>query len=246
MPANKPGSDSVSPEHSSEAQAVAEEFKDYAYTVAHDLSGPARSMVEFSKLLTSEHAGDLSDEALEYLSIIIENGVKLAQMMDALIDYSRLNTTAKPFSRVHCDRLLADCREILKDKIDQTGATLEIGTLPDVQADAHQLKQLFLLLLDNAFKFHEAGRSPVIHVSAVTDKDGIRFCISDNGIGIEPEFHERIFKLFCRLQSGNENSGTGIGLALAKKIIHRHHGSIWCESVPNKGTSIFFTLPAPN
>lgn len=228
-----------------DAGAIAAEFKEYAYSVSHDLSAPVRAMVEFSKLLKAEHASSISDEGREYLSMIIENGVKMQMMMDGLLQYSRLNTMAKPFSNVDVGKILEDCQVILKPQITTSKARLEIGQMPIIHADAEQLMQVFLALLENALKFQPEGGSPYIKISASETENFWQFAIADNGIGIAPQFQQKILKIFQRLHADDAYSGVGIGLTLAQKIILRHGGRIWCEPHSPQGTLFCFTMAKP-
>lgn len=226
------------PEHD-----IAQEFKDYAYIVSHDLGAPVRAMVEFSKLLAGERGSQLSDEAREFLSIIVENGVHLQNMMSALLDYSRLDTMAKPYTKVDCNMVVKFCQNQLQGVIAAKKAALDIGPLPVIDADAEQITKLFAALLDNALKFQAEGARPEIKVR-VEDKSGYwQFSVSDNGIGIDARHMEKIFKLFQRLHSQEEYPGCGAGLTLAQKIVHRHHGVIACTSQSGKGSTFTFTLP---
>ncbi len=227
---------------SPDAQEIAREFREYAYNVSHDLSAPVRGMVEFSRLLSTDQADVLSKDGKLYLALIIENGEKLYHMMDGLLAYSRLNT-ANPFSDVDCNLLLKNCL-IVWDKIDTIYSSItEIVSLPVVNADAEQIMQLFMILLDNAFKFHLPGSKPYIRVSAQRQAQEWCFSIADNGIGIDPAFGQRIFKLFQRLHTDREYPGIGAGLALAQKIVHHHGGKIWFEPTPRQGTTFLFTIP---
>ena len=227
-----------------DAEKIAQEFKQFAYTVSHDLSTPLRGIVEFSKLLKTEAQESLNGEAKEYLALIVESGEKMQAMMAGLLDYSRLNTMRKPATRVNCNSILSDCQVVLRDKIQASKCTLDIAALPTITADAEQLMQLFLLLLDNALKFHATDIAPYIAVSAEHIEDEWQFLVNDNGIGIETQFHTRIFKPFQRLHGEDEYQGVGMGLTLAQKIVERHGGRIWVESNPQQGVSFIFTMPA--
>ncbi len=223
--------------------AIAEEFKQYAYSVSHDLSAPVRAMVAFSQLLTNEHKEVLDEEGQQYLDIIIENGKKLQAMMDALLQYSRLNTTAKPFADVDADLLLQECREAMAKKLSATGAQFEIGTMPTVCGDHEQLGVLFRALIDNAITFQVAGSTPKIRVAAERVPGFWCFHILDNGIGIMPKYAATVFGLFHRLHTDDEYPGVGAGLALAKKVIERHGGMIGFDTAARSGAHVYFTLP---
>ena len=226
-----------------DATTIAQEFKDYAYIVSHDFSAPLRAVVEFSKLLNSEHAAQLNDEGKQYLAMIVESGEKMQQMMSGLLDYSRLNTMAKPVKKVDCNTVVQDCLLVLQDKIKKTGAKIEILPLPVLNADIDNLMQLFIILIENALKFHAAGANPFLRISAQKTEKEWEFTFRDHGIGIEPQYHERIFKPFQRLNGEKDYPGVGMGLALAHNMIDRHSGRIWVDAEVQKGTAIKFTLP---
>lgn len=228
---------------STDAQAIANEFSEYVYHVSHDLNAPVRAMVEFSKLLAADSKEALQGEPAQYLSLIVENGKKLQKMMDGLLQFSRLNTMGKASKSVDCDQLARNCTLILREELRKSGGTIEIATLPTVQADVDQLMQLLLALMDNALKFCVAGQVPHILISAEQQHGEWCFAISDNGIGIDEMYHHRIFQLFQRLHRDEEYEGVGMGLTLAQKIVQRHGGRIWVESRAGEGSTFYFTLP---
>ncbi len=211
--------------------------------VSHDLSAPLRAIVEFSKLLEAEQRDVLNADGKEYLALVVESGKKMQQMLAGMLDLSRITTAPKTFSPVHCNDVLNDCRIQLQDTIDATHATLEIAPLPTVTADAGQLTQLFLLLLENALKFHAPDAKPQVHVSAEKSKTAWVFTVRDNGIGIAPEFHERVFKPFQRLHGDDDYPGIGMGLTLARRIVVHHGGTLRIASFAGEGCSLVFTLP---
>jgi light-regulated signal transduction histidine kinase (bacteriophytochrome) len=227
----------------SKADTAAQELKDFVYIVSHDFSAPLRGIVEFSKLLKTEQREALNDEGKEYLSLIIESGEKLQNMLAGLLEYSRLNTASKPLSMVDCNDILNNCRSTLQDKITTTGAQIDIAQLPTVAAEPEKLTRLFLALLDNALKFHAAGVAPYISVSAEKQDKSWLFTVRDNGIGIDQEFHKRIFQPFQRLHADKEYPGIGMGLTLVKKIVGQQGGEIWINPAAGQGSAFMFTLP---
>jgi light-regulated signal transduction histidine kinase (bacteriophytochrome) len=229
---------------SHDAEAITMEFRDYVYGVSHDISAPVRAMVEFSRLLTTEHANGLNKEGQLYLSLIIESGEKLQNMMVGLLDYSRLNTEARPFATVNCNAAFDQARTLLADKIKKTDAVVDCEALPEIEGDARQIEQLLAALLDNALKFQSSADKPNVKIAAQPQGEGWRFSVADNGIGIDPRYQKKIFHIFQRLQADKDYPGTGMGLTLAQKIVHRHGGEIWVESVPGQGAVFYFTLPA--
>lgn len=228
--------------HNQHTAEIATEFRDYAYSVSHDLSAPVRAMVEFSRLLTKEHAGSLDAEGREYLEAIIENGGKLQNMMQGLLQYSRLNTSAPGFSLIDMNEIVEGCRNILAKEIADAGVVFLVDELPCVLADADRIKQLFLILIENAIKFRTVSMTPYIRISATQQNSIWCFIVSDNGIGIGSEFQNKIFGLFKRLHTEEDYSGVGIGLTLAQKIVEHHGGRMGVNSCQGKGAAFHFTL----
>ncbi len=228
---------------SGSSQYVLQEFKDYAYSVSHDLSAPVRAMVEFSKLLQQDEAQHISERSQLYLDMIIENGQKLQHMMQSLLEYSRLNTVAHHYDTVDTQSVIEHCIHHLAT----SEATITYSQpLPQLYASAPLLKSLFTILFTNALSYRHPERTPCIHID-IEDRDAYWECsVKDNGVGIEPQVQDFIFGLFQRLHSYHEQSGIGMGLALAKKIVQQHHGNIWCVPVEDdetiQGTIFYFTL----
>jgi light-regulated signal transduction histidine kinase (bacteriophytochrome) len=223
------------------AQEVAEEFRQYAYSVSHDLGSPVRAMVELSKLLAEEHTDALNEEGKEYLSLIIENGRRLQEMMEGLLQYSRLNA-ATGLVKTDLNKVVEGCLGEMKSGIEASRARIEVSELPVVETDPAQCWQLFGLLIDNAIKFQPEKNIAQISVAAEKKGNVWEFSVADNGIGILPQHQEKIFQLFQRLHTDREYPGVGIGLALAQKIVKRHGGKIWLEQSAHKGAVFRFTL----
>lgn len=222
--------------------AIAQEYKDYAYIVSHDLSAPARAIVEFSQLLQNEESGSLTEDAKLYLTMVMENGKKLQSMLAALLAYSRVDTSAKLPTSVDTQQIIEECCAALP----QQGIKIDCQNLPILQADVDQVRQLFTALIGNSIKFIAPGQSPHIKILSRPEEQTWHFIVEDNGIGINPKFHERIFQVFQRLHTDNEYPGVGMGLALAKKIVTRHGGKIWVEPSELGGTAFHFILSNKN
>lgn len=230
-----------------DADFIAAEFKDYAYRVSHDLGAPIRLMVEFSKLLKTEHAEALDADAREYLTFIIENGQKLQTMMDGLLQYSRLNKAENFITSVQIDKILEQCLFVMDQQITATGAKISLaGAIPKIDGDSEQIMQLFIALIDNALKFQPKGHVPEIIITAEDINDFCQFSIADNGIGIAPQYYDKIYKIFSRLHNDDVYLGVGMGLTLAEKIVQRHGGKIWVEPNTDKGSIFKFTLHKNN
>jgi len=228
---------------------LAQEFRDYAYIVSHDLGAPARLMVEFARLLGERQSAFADDEDRALLTEIINNGERLKAMMQGLLSFSRLNTLAAARVPVDTQKIADHCRLLMQDKLSQAGGRLEIGTLPRLMGDADQILQLFNFLIGNAVKFRRDGVAPLVSVSAERSGGDWTFCVSDNGIGVEPEYREKVFKPFQKLHGEGVYPGAGMGLALARKIVALHDGRIWIAEPPQNagmaaGAVVKFTLPA--
>ncbi len=225
-------------------ESIAKEFREYAYSVSHDLGAPVRAMVEFSKILNSDYATALDDEAKLYLSMVVESGQKLQKMMEGLLVYSRLDTEPFVAMPVECAPLLQQCLADLQPQITQTQAVIEIGSLPVVQGHSERLQRLFHSLLQNALTFVAAGVVPHVSISAQAQGEHWLFSIADNGIGIAAHHYERVVKLFQRLHTDEEYPGIGMGLCLARKIIQQHGGMLAFQPNEGQGMICQFTLPA--
>jgi PAS domain S-box-containing protein len=221
-----------------------EELEQYAYIASHDLQEPLRAIVGCGQLLREEYATVTHDEtARQLLDHMIEGGQRMQRLVLALLDYSRLDTRELRRVCASSHDALGHAIRLLETTIAEAGATIESSELPSVSSDPQQLVQLFQNLLDNAIKYHGTER-PVIRVSVSRDGDFWRFSITDNGIGIERQYFERIFVLFQRLHARSKYPGTGVGLALCKKIVEGHGGRIWVDSEQGSGATFHFTLPA--
>ncbi len=222
---------------------LSKDFQQFAYAVSHDMSAPVRSMAGFSGLLLKKYGDVLDDKGRHYLSFITAGGEKLQAMMAGLLQYSRINTgNFKPVT-IETGKVAEECLGTLHEAIRESGAKVTIEPLPNVVGDTDQIRRLLGYLLENALRFHKPGTPPQIRLLAGTLQDRWTFCVADQGIGIDAIFHEEIFLIFRKLHTDAEYPGTGIGLALAKKVVERHHGRIWVESSPGVGARFFVWLP---
>lgn len=231
-------------DHKEELERSNSELQRFAYVAAHDLKEPLRTIVSYTNLLAEENKGKLSKDSQENMGFIVDAGKRMQQLIGDLLTYSRVETQGKPLVPTDCNDVFDLTAASLQTTITEAHGHVSRDELPVVLADATQLEQLFLNLLGNALKFH-AEQPPEIHVSAGKDNGNWLFCVKDNGIGMDMKFADRVFQMFQRLHSMSEYPGTGIGLALCKKIVERHKGRIWLESEPGKGTTFCFTLLAP-
>jgi light-regulated signal transduction histidine kinase (bacteriophytochrome) len=219
------------------------ELEQFAYVASHDLQEPLRMMASFAQLLAERYKTGLGPDADEFIDDIVDGAARMQRLINDLLSYSRIGRRARDFTPIDCTAVDETVYANLRAAIEESGAMVLTDALPIVMADETQLVQLFQNLLDNAIKFR--GDKPVlIDVGAERRGDDWLFRVRDNGIGIEPQYVERIFLIFQRLHGRSQYPGTGIGLAIAKKIVERHAGRIWVESAAGKGSTGYFTLPA--
>jgi|GEM_PF-1493533 len=228
---------------SAELERSNNELEQFAYVASHDLQEPLRTVTSFAQLLVGKYRGQLDPKADVYLGMISDGTARMSRLLQDLLTFSRVATSAQPMQAVPTGDTVAAVLSDLQDQLSRTGASVSVEALPHVWGDTTQLRQLFQNLIGNALKFSAPGRAPEVHLSAERDGAHWRFSLSDNGIGIAPAFFERIFTIFQRLHSREEYEGSGIGLAITRKIVERHGGEIWLESQPGQGTTFYFTLP---
>ncbi len=219
-----------------------EELEQFAYVASHDLQEPLRVISGYVQLIEHKYKGRLDADADQFIYYIVDGATRMRQLITDLLDYSRVSTRGKPLQPTNLQNVLERVLADLKGVIEESGAVLKCGPLPTVRGDEIQLIRLFQNLIANAIKFR-SGRPPEIDVSASRDGDHWTLAVRDNGIGIERQYWERIFVIFQRLHTRQKYPGTGIGLAICKRIVERHGGTIWLDSRPGQGTTFFFTLP---
>lgn len=217
------------------------ELGQFAYIASHDLQEPLRMVASFSRLLEDRYKDRLGQDANEFIGFIVDGANRMQRLINDLLSYSRVGTRGNPFQPTDFSLVLGQVLVNLGPLIEENGAIVTNDDLPILMADETQILQLFQNLISNAIKFRGAGR-PVIHITARREAYESIFSVGDNGIGISPEYYERIFVIFQRLHTREEYPGTGIGLAICKRIVERHGGRIWLESEPGKGSKFFFTI----
>ena len=218
-----------------------EELERFAYVASHDLQGPLRTIASYLQLLEMRYKPKLDTEALEFIDFSVKGAKHMQQLILDLLNYSKISSVPKPFVKTNLNEVVHMVLNGLNSSIKSTKAEIVVDKLPEVMADANQLFQLFQNLIDNALKFIKSEQ-PKITISVIERADEWEISVSDNGIGIKEEYKEKIFQIFQRLHSTAEYPGTGVGLAICKKIVQLHGGRIWFSSTPDKGTTFYFTI----
>jgi len=218
------------------------ELEQFAYVVSHDLQEPLRAVTSYLQLLERRYAERLDGDGRRFIERTIGGAGRMKRLINDLLVYSRVSTRGKEFEPVDCGKTVEEALANLQSAIEDSGAAVSFDELPLVQGDVTQLMQLFQNLIGNAIKFHNEI-SPQVHIGAEKRDGEWVIWVRDNGIGIEPQYFERIFGVFQRLHSRQEYAGTGIGLAVCKKIAERHGGRIWVESESGAGSTFYFTIP---
>ncbi len=219
-----------------------EELQSFAYVASHDLQEPVRMIASFTELLSKDLEGKLNEQMTEYMQFVIDGAGRLQNMIRDLLQYSRINTETDVMSDLDMNECVDAAINNLTKKIEEEKATINVSKLPNVKGFRTQLVSVFQNLIDNSLKYR-AKRLPKISISASSNQDEYTIKFKDNGIGIDPKFADQVFTIFKRLHPRDGDKGTGIGLALVKRIINRHRGDIWLESDGRNGTTFYLTFP---
>ena len=220
------------------------DLEKFAYVSSHDLREPLRMVSSYLQLLEKKYGGALDKDALDYIDFAVTGAKRMDSLIKDLLQYSRVETHGEPLKAVDSEEVLEEALDNLQAAIDEAPSLVTYDNLPVVMADHSQLMRLFQNLVGNAIKYQDPDATPEIHIGAEIAGDEVVFSVRDNGIGIDAQFFERVFVIFQRLHGRHEYSGTGVGLAICKRIVERHGGRIWVESLPGEGATFFFTLPA--
>jgi PAS domain S-box-containing protein len=230
--------------HSEELRRSNAELEQFAYVASHDLQEPLRMVASYCQLLQRRYKAKLDGDANEFIGFAVEGANRMQRLINDLLGYSRIGRKSGDPENFRATDALKTALANLQGAISESGAKIEFDALPAIHADRTQISQLFQNLIGNAIKFRRDGESPLIRISAAPEGGFWHFTVEDNGIGIEKEYLDRVFLIFQRLHERNKYPGTGIGLAIAKKVIEHHGGRIWIESTPGQGSKFNFTLPA--
>jgi PAS domain S-box-containing protein len=219
------------------------ELQQFASVASHDLREPLRMVSFYTQLLAKRYQGKLDADADEFIGYALEGATRMGDLIQNLLDYSRISAFKREDAPTDCEAVFRKSIENLRIALSESNATVEHDPLPVVIGDVSQLGQLFQNLIGNAVKYRSLDRPPKIHVSAREESAEWIFSVGDNGIGIESQYFETIFGIFQQLHSREEYGGTGVGLAICRRIVERHRGRIWVESEPDKGATFCFTIP---
>ncbi len=218
------------------------ELQQFAYVASHDLQEPLRMVSSFIQLLQKRYEGQLDKDADEFIGYAVDGVSRMKKLINDLLSFSRVRTKGKPFKKIKLSSLVETVVKSLTLLIESNNAKIEINRLPTINVDESQFMQLFQNLIVNAIKFR-SEKDPVIIISAKLVKREWQFSVEDNGIGIETQYHDKVFQIFQRLQSGEKIAGSGIGLSICKRIVERHNGRMWVESEPGYGSTFYFKIP---
>ena len=222
-----------------------EELERFAYVASHDLQEPLRMVASFTQLLSKRYSGKLDETADRYINFAVDGAKRMQELIGDLLAYSRLNSKELELRRTDCAAVVLEAMGNLQAAIEESGASIDVDPLPALWVDQGQLTQLFQNLLSNSIKFRRKEECPRIHVSSVDSGAEWVISVQDNGIGMDTRHAERVFQIFQRLHTRTEYPGTGIGLAVCKKVVERHGGRLWVESEPGAGSTFRFTIPKP-
>ncbi len=228
-------------ERTLELETKKKEMEQFLYIASHDLQEPLRSVSGFAGLLKEQYQDHLDEDGEQYHRFIEEATSRMSNLIKSLLDYSRLGSNKVPVV-VDCNKLMQDVQNDLFAVIGEKKAVLTVGDLPQLEGYEVELRLLFQNLVGNAIKFTQPGIPPEVNIAASQDKGFWKFTVRDNGIGINPRHHQKIFQIFQRLHATDSYEGTGIGLAHCKKIVELHGGKIWVESTPGEGSTFHFTI----
>ncbi len=219
------------------------ELEQFAYIASHDLREPLRTVSNYMQVFKEDYVNQLDDKALSYLNSVNDATKRMSNLIKSLLDFSRLGNNSV-LMLTDCKKLLAEVQADLESMIKSSGAVIKVSKMPEINVYETEIHQVFQNLISNAIKFRRKNTRPEIQINSVKIRNKWKFSVIDNGIGIPAAYFDRIFVIFQRLHSTEEEyEGNGIGLANCKKIIQKHHGEIWVESILNQGTTFFFTIP---
>jgi PAS domain S-box-containing protein len=221
------------------------EMESFTYSVSHDLRAPLRGIIGFTAILEEEYSDKLDEEARRVTSVIRKNTLKMGQLIDDLLSFSRMGKQEMIKTQINSKRIVNEVINEMNMQENQKGRTInwDVHSLPPVNADINTIRQVWVNLISNAIKYSGKNENPVIDIGSYFENGQTVFYVKDNGVGFDEKYKNKLFKVFQRLHDTNEFEGTGVGLALVEKIISRHGGKVWAEGKENQGASFYFSLP---
>jgi light-regulated signal transduction histidine kinase (bacteriophytochrome) len=229
-------------QHEAELTRSNQELQQFAFVASHDLQEPLRMITSYTQLLAKRYRGKLDADADEFIGYAVDGARRIQGLISDLLNYSRVGAYGGEFLLTDCEAIITATLKNLEAVIGESNAVVHHDGLPTVNGDRIQLTQLFQNLVSNAIKYH-CVQAPQIHISCDRQEHSWLFCVRDNGIGIDPQFAEKVFVIFQRLHTKEAYPGNGIGLAICKKIVEHHGGKIWVESEVGQGSKFYFTIP---
>lgn len=229
-------------ERNAELNEINQDLESFSFSVSHDLRAPVRTIVGFAKILETEYGGELTADAKKVLDMIVASGYRMSQLIDDLLNFSKLG-------RKEVQRQLVDMQTLTQQAVDELMREMEnhaqvtVGNLPSINADPALMMHVLKNLLSNALKYSRKVSHPMVEVDAKEEDGNVIFCVKDNGAGFDMRFVDKLFTVFQRLHTTSEFEGSGVGLAIVQRIIARHNGSVWAEAAPGKGATFYFSLP---
>ncbi|WP_084492213.1 sensor histidine kinase [Leptospira kmetyi] len=230
--------------HSAELERSNKDLEAFSYSVSHDLRAPIRAISGFSKILMEDHGNDLGEEGRRILNIVIQNSENMGQLIDDLLEYSRLGRREIAFSVVNMKSMAEKILEEITNYYPETKIETIVGDLPQAKADSGLLKQLLFNLVSNAFKYSNKKDFPKVEIGSYQNDGETVFFVKDNGAGFDMKYQHKLFNIFQRLHHADQFEGTGVGLAIVKRVIEKHDGRVWGEGKPDEGACFYFTLGA--
>ncbi len=219
------------------------ELEQFAYVATHDLQEPLRMISSYTQLLERKYKDKLDQDANDYIRFAADGAIRMQKLINDLLEFSRISTRGNVFEQIDTSNILGQVISNIHLLIAENNCLITNDDLPTVKADESQITRVFQNLIENAIKFKKETELPKIHISCTKQNNMYQFSVKDNGIGMEMEYHDRVFTIFQRLHSVKVYPGTGIGLSICKRIVERHRGAIWFESKVNEGTTFYFTIP---
>lgn len=219
------------------------ELESFSYSVSHDLRAPLRAINGYAKLLSEDFSETLSDEAQSNIEAIHRNSKKMGNLIDELLNFSRLARNEIIRNQVNTEQIVKNAIEDLQNQYSINNTTFKVGNLLPTAGDSSMLKQVWINLISNAYKYSQKTTTPIIEIDSIQNNNEITYYVKDNGVGFDMRYYDKLFGVFHRLHDDSEFEGTGVGLAIVKRIVTRHGGKVWAESKINEGATFYFTIP---